>query len=121
MSKPKTENRKKILEKKYYSLRKRLEKEDPKIMKQVDTFFGELREMWIKISPFVGEEEGWGRSQIYINPEQEMKGLPLDFILWFNLFKMISAKFDEEFKWFRENRKILEMMMKEYLEAQKFR
>ena len=121
-----SESGKRIRSKKYSILRDRLEEENPKIRKESRAFLKEVEKTWTRISPFVGEEEAYGRLGLSLSDEQKIKGVALDYILWFVLFKKISEKSDREFKsfkkkidkelkWFKENREFLQMMLKEYL------
>ena len=107
--------------KKYKILSERLKEEDPEIMKERDDFLNEIEKTWRKISPFIGEERAYGLMSLTLTDDIELRGMPLDFILWFVLFKKISEKLDKELKWFKDNRETLEMIVKEYLERQRFR
>ena len=124
--------RKRLGKKKFRILKDRLEEENRKFRKESKDFFKEVEKMWMKISPFIGEEEAYGESSLRIADDQKIRISALSFILWFVLFKKVSEKFDGEFrsfkrkldkelKWFKDNREILEMMVKEYLKAQEFR
>lgn len=104
-----------IVHKKLQTLKSRLIEEFPNDYKEAANFFGEVQRLWVKLSPFVGEEEAYGVSSMFIGNDQQIRNQPLDFILWTALFRMMSDKFDQELKWFRDNRQILEMMVKEYL------
>ena len=111
----------KIIDKKYKVLFDRMKQESPEIRKELNDFFKEIEKAWVKISPFVGEEAAYGKSDWGIDDAQKINGMAFDFILWFVVLKRISDKLDKELKWFRENRETLEMIVKEYLEAQRFR
>ena len=69
----------------------------------------------------MGEEKAYAKLGLALDEKFSMKGYPFDFILWFALFKMLNEKRDRELKWLKDNREILEMMVKEYLEGQKLR
>jgi len=109
------------LEKKYAILTNRLKEENPEIHKEFNDFLDEIGETWKRISPFVGEEQAYAKLDLVLNDDYEIRGLPLDFILWFVLFKRMFGKLDKELEWFKKNKEILEMMVKEYSEAQKLR
>lgn len=120
---------KKIRKKKYRILKDRLKEENPKIRKESTAFLKEVEKTWTRISPFVGEEEAYGRLGLSISDDQKIKAFALDFILWFVFFKKLSEKFDselkslkrklnKELKWFKDNREFLEMMVKEYIKEQ---
>lgn len=47
--------------KKYDALSDRIHEENPEIGKELTAFFEEIEEMWKKISPFIGEEEAYGK------------------------------------------------------------
>ena len=109
------------LDKKYSILTDRLRKESPEIKDERDAFFLEIEKMWKEISPFVGEEEAYAKLSLRLNEDFEIRAYPLDYILWFVLFKRLDDKLDRELKWFKDNREILEIMVKEYLKAQDLR
>jgi len=121
MATPEAKKRKKAIKKKYDAIHARLKEEDSETYRQMIEFTDKVKQLWVKVSPFIGEEEVYGESGISINDDYKLKGMPIDFVWWFVLFKMISDKFDEELKWFRENREIIQMMVKEYLAAQELR
>jgi hypothetical protein len=107
--------KKQARERKYKALVNELRKIDPKSVEQFQKFVHEVAETW-KDSPFVGEEEeGFGASRFRIDNNGRFRGMPIDIITWFTLFKVTSDKFDEMFNWFRENRPVLEMIVKEYM------
>ena len=108
-----------IRRKKYDLLYERLMKENPKAWKEFIGFLKEIEEKWGKINPFIGEEEAYGKCSLRIDSvDLKVAISALDAILWYTLFKrtseMISDKFKKELKWLRRNRRILEMMVKEY-------
>ena len=110
--------KKAIRVKKYNLLYERLKKENPNAYKEYTKLIGEIGEKWEKICPFIGEEEAYGKCTLSIDSDLGVKGLALDAILWFTVFKriskMISDELNRELKWLRRNRRILEMIVKEY-------
>lgn len=121
MAKSEAEERKQAVKKKWEALRGRLKKEYPTIYEETKKFFNIIEDSWVKMSPFVGEEEAYGESGIRIASDQKIKFQAIDMIFWVEFFKKIFDKVDQELKWFRKNRETLEMMVKEYLEAERLR
>lgn len=109
------------LDKKYDLLKDRLNEENPEISEEVSDFLREMERIWKKISPFVGEELAYGKLGINLDGDYKITAFPFDYILWFVLFKRVFGKFEKELEWFKENREILEKMVREYSEAQKLR
>ena len=99
----------------------RLKEENPEIRKEMIDFSNEVAETWKRISPYVGEEDAYGVSSLAIDDEHVVIATPFDIIYLFVLFKRVFDKLDRELKWFKKNKEILEMMVKEYLNAEKLR
>ena len=121
MSESEAKKRRKAIRKRYDVLWDRLSAENPEIREEVNEFMLEIQEVWKKVSPFIGEERVYGRMDLTLNDDYKTKGFALDFIVWFVLFRRIFEKLDKELEWLEKNREILKMMVKEYLEAQRFR
>jgi len=126
---PPINSRRKLTKKKFRILKDRLKEENPKSRKEAKEFLKEVEKTWMKISPFVGEEEAYGELGIRISEKQEIRAKALDFILWFVLFKRLSEKFDrelksfkkklnKELKWLKDNREFLDLMVKGYIKEQ---
>jgi len=121
MSVSEPEKEKTKIQQKYDILVDRLKEENPKVEKEVRAFFREIEKTWKKISPFIGEEEAYAKLMLRLAEDFEIRGAPLSFILFYVLFKKISEKLDRELKWFKDNKEIIEMMVKEYVESSKFK
>ena len=102
------------------------EKENPKIRKELVSFFREIENTWKKLSPFIGEEDAYGKWSFELSDNIQIKGFPFSFIVWFVLLKKTSEKLDrelktlkrkldKELKWFKDNREFLDLMVKEYI------
>ena len=110
------EKKRKSGEKKFRALQKKLKKENPQVWNRLDNLIHEMEELW-KDSPFVGEEESYGRPLgfIKIREQQQISYSPLTLMFLYTLLKQTPDRFDRELKWLKKNKQILEMMVKEYL------
>jgi hypothetical protein len=105
-----------IREKKFRALQRTLKKENPQIWKQLDDLIHEMQDLW-RDNPFVGEEARGGKLglSMSVDGKQRIGYSPLAGVFMFALLKQISDKFQPELKWVKKNKRVLEMMVNEYL------
>ena len=110
--------KRKAVERKWEEFKNNLGKMRPDAFALYAKAVSETIELWKRVGMYIGEEQTQGVLSLGIGEDFRLKGTAFEAIYKTAILKVMLDKLEEELKWFKENREILEILIKEYWERE---
>ena len=102
------EMKRKAVERKWEEFKNNLGKMRPDAFALYAKAVSETIELWKRVGMYIGEEQTQGVLSLGIGEDFRLKGTAFEAIYKTAILKVMLDKLEEELKWFKENREILE-------------